>query len=210
MNDRSLLKIGIFIVVVIILLSIVVLFFPFELNPYGRRATIVRSDSMQPVMGRGDIVLLSEKDPESIEEGDIIAVSVPEHYQENYGYPPTIIHRVMEIEEVQGQLYFNTKGDDNTQRDIFRTSSRNVIGYYTDTRIPSIGLLFMFANSIMGMLTLFSAFILIVIAVYFPWYLEKKEEEHETIERLRKGLGKIEEAIVVKWKNIKMKISDED
>jgi signal peptidase I len=56
---------------------------------------------------KGDIMLLSGKDPEKIEVGDTIV------FQAGKAYP--IIHRVIRIYEEDGELFFHTKGDNNPE-----------------------------------------------------------------------------------------------
>jgi len=49
---------------IVILLLAIMLLLPFSVNPIGRRSATVRSNSMEPVFVRGDVVLLEEADLE--------------------------------------------------------------------------------------------------------------------------------------------------
>lgn len=75
---------------------------------------IVISGSMEPVMYRGDVVLLRGVDPKDVHVGDVIVYDAP-----MYAYP--IIHRVREIKtvEINGKLErcFVTWGDNNPAPD---------------------------------------------------------------------------------------------
>jgi hypothetical protein len=54
---------------------------------------------------KGDIMVLLGTDPYKVEVGDVIV------YQARKAYP--IIHRVIDIRDTGGELYFETKGDNN-------------------------------------------------------------------------------------------------
>ncbi|MFW5946460.1 MAG: signal peptidase I [Candidatus Natronoplasma sp.] len=83
---------------------------------------------------------------------------------------------------------FETKGDAEDQTDPFLTPPQNIMGEYSGSNIPYFGLLFMFANTPIGMATLTLAFVLIVIAVYFPWHIDVKEERTRAMSTLGGGL----------------------
>ena len=251
---------GVIVIAVLFLLTIMLLL-PFGLNPINRRAATVRSNSMEPTFSRGDVVFVQEIDPYQIEEGDVIVLQVPDQYEEQYGYPPLIVHRVTDVrynhlfdmdlaedeeffdfdveqpvpedlkerfdeenyylnneamitpetdgeawitvngereyrlEETDDQLRifdarpaFETQGDAEDQEDPFLTPPQNIIGEYSGSRIPYLGLLFMFANTPMGMATLSLSFLLVVIAVYFPWHIDIKEERTRAMSTLGSGL----------------------
>ncbi len=72
---------------------------------------VVRGTSMLPLLREGDIVFLIHKDPEEIKVGDVIV------YRSLRGH--LIIHRVIEIIRVGGELEFVTKGDNNPRDDSF-------------------------------------------------------------------------------------------
>ena len=195
MKELPMLKSITFIVVMVILSSAVLVFLPFELNPFGRRATVIRSESMQPTFGRGDVILLKDMDVEDIQEGDVIAVNVPGYYQENYGYPQTVVHRVVDVSTIDGETYFETRGDANSQTDIFRSSKENLVGVYTGGRIGSVGLILLFAGSLTGMLTLVLVFVILIIAIYLPWYVEKKEDLFVDMKKIRETVEGLEDKI---------------
>lgn len=169
--------VGILLVVIFIMIS-------------GGRMAIVRSNSMDPVFVRGDVAMLEPVEPEEIEEGDIIGLRVPERFQEEYGYPSRVMHRVTEIERSEdGEIeYLRTKGDAREEKDIFRTPPENIIGRHTGTTIPYIGLIPLFARTTTGMLVLSISFMLIVTGSYLPWHMTRKEERSKAMTTLGGGL----------------------
>ncbi|MBS3817487.1 MAG: signal peptidase I [Candidatus Thermoplasmatota archaeon] len=90
-----------------------------------------------------------------------------------------------------GPLYFKTKGDAENQEDPFLTPSQNVMGEYSGTSISYWGLLFMFASTPIGMATLSIAFALSLVAIYFPWHIDQKEERTSILRSLREGINEL-------------------
>ncbi len=72
---------------------------------------VVRGISMLPLLREGDVVILEKKPIEEISVGNIIV------YRSVKGH--LIIHRVVEIKEIDGVTYFVTKGDNNPRDDSY-------------------------------------------------------------------------------------------
>jgi signal peptidase len=81
--------------IVIILVGIVV----------AQHMDVVVSGSMEPVLYRGDIVIV-DQNPSSVQVGDIVI------YKATW-VPEDVIHRVKEIYETSNGTYLITKGDHN-------------------------------------------------------------------------------------------------
>ncbi|HEX3013560.1 MAG TPA: signal peptidase I [Methanobacterium sp.] len=85
--------------IVIILIGIIV----------AQHLNVVVSGSMEPVMYRGDIVVIDN--PNSVQVGDIVV------YRATW-FPEPVIHRVKEIYRTSnGSTYLITKGDNNPTAD---------------------------------------------------------------------------------------------
>lgn len=85
----------------------------------------VESESMEPVLYRGDFVIVRAVDPATLQVGDIIIYKA-----ESLGFPPgsaSIVHRIIEIQEVSGQLYFFTKGDNNPGPDYGNRTADDIL-----------------------------------------------------------------------------------
>ena len=90
----------------------------------------VASNSMVPVFKRGDSILIDKSfNPDNIELNDIIIFKMNDK---------TVIHRVIKITNKNNKIYFQTKGDNNSDPDPGLTVEDNVIGIYK-FMIPSIG-----------------------------------------------------------------------
>ncbi|MHA1632557.1 MAG: signal peptidase I [Candidatus Freyarchaeota archaeon] len=146
------------------------------LRSIGARVMVVASGSMRPFLNLGDIVMLRGIDPEEIEVGDVIAFNVAPRFQQQYGYPPTVMHRVINISRVGSDLYFQTKGD-ASEKDPFTVPAIDVIGLY-DWKIPYAGLPFLFLRSVYGMALLASYMAIEFVFDYGPrWWSSRKERE---------------------------------
>jgi len=103
----------------------------FSFGYFGTQPSVIYSGSMRPNLEIGDVVFVSDINLEEIKVGDIIQFKT-----ENMILP--IVHRVYEINEEDGNLFFITKGDDNDNPDIDPVIPQNIIGKVTFT-IPKIG-----------------------------------------------------------------------
>lgn len=82
----------------------------------------VVSDSMKPTFERGDLIFIRGVDsPDEIKENDIIVFQLG-------GESITKVHRVIGIENVNGQVQFTTKGDHNLNPDPWDVSFEEVKG----------------------------------------------------------------------------------
>ena len=123
----------------------------------------IASNSMEPVLSRGDLIFSNNVAPDQIQVGDIIVFKVSTVFQEKYGYPPTICHRVVRIESSVDKFLFRTKGDYNTSDDPFMTPGSNLVGRER-LSVPVVGYLVMFSQSSQG------KFFLVGLILLFLFY----------------------------------------
>lgn len=138
----------------------------------------VESGSMEPVLYRGDLVIVRAVDPETLEVGDIIifnvsVVDVP------------VVHRIIEIELVNGTLRFTTKGDNNHSADWWDPIAANsiiakVIG--TVRYLGFIALFVLIPGSIFPIILLIVMFLLLSILCDSS-KSQKSESETEKTEK---------------------------
>lgn len=101
----------------------------------GIKSFVIISGSMEPKIKIGDMVII--KSPSSdynYKEGDIIA------FREG---TTVIVHRINKIMEVDGQVKYQTKGDNNNTPDKNLVERQNIEGVYK-FHISKIGNIFMF------------------------------------------------------------------
>jgi signal peptidase len=111
----------------------------FKYMPLG-----VMSDSMKPKFARGAMVVVRKLDEDGIKKlkvGDII-----EYKLDNY----IVIHRIIEIKNISGKLFFKLKGDNNNAPDKEYVPLENVLAkvYFNVPFIgyPSVWLAELFTN----------------------------------------------------------------
>ncbi len=145
---------------------------------------VVVSDSMSPNINKGDLLFLQGVNPEDIKVGDVIVYDA-------YGLWPgapedPIVHRVIDIEEDDGKLYFETKGDNNYKKDKEPVPENRVIGKVVG-RIPYIGWVKIILTDY-GLLFPVIIILSVPLVVSILWDFIKGESEEE-----EKKLSKVEE-----------------
>ena len=141
---------------------------------FGNKALIVRSGSMQPTIGVGDLVVvktqkgfLSPLPTEALreggnkyKEGDIVAFSSEKN--------PKLFttHRIVATEVKDGKVFYRTKGDANKSPDQNLIAEENVIGRGV-IRLPYVGRLIAFTKSNIGfpLLVIFPAMLVIIAEI---------------------------------------------
>lgn len=113
---------------------------------------VTRGASMEPTYHQGDLLVRSRVAPAEIEVGDVIAFRVPENGQ-TIGLSGNAAHRVTEITAVDGQLVFQTQGD-NGSPDAFQVPAGAVSGLVV-RNLGRAGVLFLILTS--------RAFLLVVV-----------------------------------------------
>lgn len=129
---------------------------------------IVQSDSMYPVINKGDLIFIEKTEISNAIESDIIAF---------YEDEVVVTHRVNEIEIVLGEVVITTKGDNNSSVDVNNVTSDNFIGIYK-YRVSMLGDFAMFLQKPYGLI-LFIA--LPTIAYILFEVLRKNSELHKQI-----------------------------
>ncbi|MBU2009865.1 MAG: signal peptidase I [Chloroflexi bacterium] len=99
----------------------------------GWRFDMVPTGSMEPAFKPGGMVVTRPLEMEDIKIGDAILFSEP-----RIGKEARIAHRVIDIGEVDGQLFFQTKGDANEYADPDLVSPQDFIGK-TILYLPRVG-----------------------------------------------------------------------
>ena len=135
---------------------------------------VVSSQSMQPALNYGDLILMRGEPASSVAIGDVIAFNVPSPYDKVAASPT--VHRVIGKWTENGEIYFTTKGDGNAKADAWVVSAENVIGVYTQSKIPYVGSLVIFLKSPLGITSLALVFALVFLLGYFRKMRVKKND----------------------------------
>ena len=112
----------------------------------GMLPLIVLTDSMVPEIYSGDLIICKTADAEDIEVNDVISFFDPA------GNGTSIVtHRVIEIVEDDGEIFFRTRGDNNNTEDKELVPAENLVGVYK-MRIAGAGHIAMFMQSTAGLI----------------------------------------------------------
>lgn len=139
----------------------------------------VRSASMTPAIGVGDLVVAERVDPGRIGPGDVITFTA--------GKGATVTHRVVAVSSNGDGLVFTTRGDANPFPDPLASTAAQVRGRVA-WAVPALGFLLAMATVPMGVLALLSIDATLLTAVWILGEAQFQEEEDE-LERLAHGLG---------------------
>ncbi len=131
---------------------------------------VVTSESMVPTLQVGDLLVLRGVPEEQIQVGNIIVFKDTETFLDTDN---PIVHRIIDIEEIDGELRFYTKGDANAPADHGYRRYDEIIGVMV-TKIPYIGSVSMFLKTEVGISLIVVIFILILVV---PEFACKDEED---------------------------------
>ena len=114
--------------VVTTIIAVAIIWFAVGLFPV--HPTTVISGSMRPTLDVGDVVIVIKVPADTVKPGDII------QFREAEGI--STVHRVVEIQEIEGNMVFVTQGDDNRAPDSDLVLADNVVGKVI-FNIPKVG-----------------------------------------------------------------------
>lgn len=147
-------------------------------NPslFGRSLMSVQTDSMEPTLMVGDLIIdkvPTMEEANSLQVGDVISFQVIN--EEGTAYY-TNTHRIIEVKQDSGgETYYTTQGDNAAAPDITQTYAKHILGVWESKsfgiengrRIGGLGKVMDFLKSPMG----FGLCVLLPIAVFFLYYL---------------------------------------
>lgn len=122
----------------------------------------VATRSMKPAYNPGDLILV--KAANGIKVGDVIVFNVPSPYDKKV--PSPIVHRVVDIQKLDGLMFFKTKGDNNPEVDPWIVPTANVIGKVVYS-IPLFGYLMLYLRNVYVLLTVIAALTIWTLYPYF-------------------------------------------
>lgn len=95
---------------------------------FGYRMLRVMTDSMEPVFGSGDCIIVKEVEEEELITGDIITFASSDPML-NGGFNT---HRIIDIakDRETGEKVYYTKGDGNSWEDDYTVSFEDIVGKY--------------------------------------------------------------------------------
>lgn len=98
----------------------------------GFRFLIVRSGSMEPAIGTGDVVVVKTVRPAEVSAGEVVT------FRDATRGHHLVTHRVVSVERVGSRYDFVTRGDANTGEERWSVATEGSIGVVRST-IPLVG-----------------------------------------------------------------------
>ncbi len=168
-NNR--IKKTVFIFIIILLYNIVLLYMSYidkfdTPSFYIYKAYIISTESMQPTLKKGDVIVIKKVDKKDLRIDDIITFKVKGE---------VITHRIVEIDEVNGT--YKTKGDNNNIIDDVNLLFEDIEGKEI-IKIPHLG------NIVSGLKN--GIIIILTILICLIIYLNKMEMKEKSNARREK------------------------
>ena len=157
---------------------------------FGYRAFIVLSDSMSATdFSAGDLVLVKEVDPATLQEGDIISFSS----QNTSNFGEIVTHKIRTVTtDENGDTAFITYGTTTNVDDESLVTFPFVIGKY-QTRLPGVGKFFTFLKTVPGyiccILTPFIVLIVLQLINFIKIFRAYKKEQMADLTREREQIA---------------------
>jgi signal peptidase len=141
----------------------------------GLQVFNVISGSMEPTYSVGDLLYVKTVDPDSVRVGDPITFVLNEDLV-------VATHRVVDIDAENRQ--FTTKGDANKSEDAAPVHFNNLIGVPVFA-VPLLGYVSAYIQSPPGMYVAIGLGAALLVAVFLPDLLTKKEKKEEKQEEAK-------------------------
>lgn len=127
----------------------------------GYKAYIIKTNSMEPTIKVGDVVISRKEKPENIKSGDIITFIQNDE---------VITHRITKVEQEDNILRYITKGDNNNIEDTYKITYNDIQGKNIIT-IPYLGKFIQILDNKIILLI-----VILIILIYFLFKIQNKEK----------------------------------
>ena len=109
---------------------------------------IVLTESMEPAIMSGDLIICQKADAEDLDVGDVIS-----YFDPKSSASAVVTHRISEKRVEDGKIIFRTEGDNNDIADNWDVPAENLIGKWNEgARIPFVGSIILFMQSTLGLI----------------------------------------------------------
>ena len=133
----------------------------------------VYTDSMEPIISVGDYVVIQDNGVDNLQVNDIIAFYVD---IDQNGTEEIVIHRLDDIEVVDGVTIYKTKAEISDIQDTWTITEDDIVGEY-DFQINGLGTIFNFLSSPIGKIII----VIDIVAIFFiyDYFTQPKEDDDE-------------------------------
>ena len=140
----------------------------------------VESESMEPTLYRGDLVVVRAVDPATLQVGDIIIYN-----GSSIGHETPIVHRIINIVNESGELFFFTKGDNNLPPDPGSRTADEIIAKVIGS-VRYLGFVTLLLISPYGLTSIIALIVIFIVTSLLCDNLapRKRDEELENAEQV--------------------------
>ena len=140
---------------------------------------VIATDSMEPVINVGDVVIINTKiNLDDLEKDQIIAFYADIRGD---GNKVVVVHYFDSVSLVDGVRIFRTRPEIDDHIDPWKLIDEDIVGIHVIT-IPKIGAFLLFAQSTIGRIVIIADLVMIyiIISTYFP----KKPKQKEVVDEI--------------------------
>lgn len=141
----------------------------------GYSPLIVLTESMDPEIKAGDLIITKNINKSEIEVGMTVSFFDP-----NSNSGAVVTHQIIEKIIEEGQVLYRTKGINNNISDRELVPEDNVIGEYTGTRFAGLGSIVLFAQSTWGLVICILIIVMLFGIFILSSYLGNKKRSAES------------------------------
>jgi signal peptidase len=153
---------------------------------------IVLTESMDPEIQSGDLILCERVDCEDLNVGDVIS-----YFDPKSSGTTVITHRIAEkiVDSETGEIVFRTAGDNNNLPDSWDVPAKNVIGRWIEgARFFWVGSIILFMQSTLGLIVCVLVPIAVFVTIEILRRRKRDGEQQSDIDRLRAELETLKAA----------------
>lgn len=132
----------------------------------GYEEMAVLTGSMEPEYPVGSLIYVKEKDPETLQVGDVITYRLSED--------TVVTHRIVEI-DTQAQTV-TTKGDANESNDGQPVAFDSIVGK-AEYKVPYLGFISMNIKTPKGIIAICGILVVIILLTFIPEIFSDEEEQ---------------------------------
>ncbi len=159
-----------FIGLLILIFAVINVIFTF-IPPFNKyHIFAVQTDSMDPIIAPGDIVITKEIKPEDVKVGDIMAFYVD---ITNDSVDDVVVHYIDDIQSYNNELIFKTKPHVSDIQDRWTIEEVDLIGVY-QYQVNGLGKILLFMQSWVGRIIILLD--IIIISVLYDILFGKKKD----------------------------------
>jgi signal peptidase I len=143
-----------------------------SMSSKNKSNTYLTTNSLNDQFAAGDIIVINRVAETELAKYDVIA-----YKNEDSGL--TIVHRIRDIQIVNGVTYYKMRGDANNVDDDYELTYKDVVGRYDGGIVPYLGSFVLFLQSNIGIITILSLLYCLLMYDHYDRKLEKEAENRK-------------------------------